>query len=374
MPLDGGLRVGLAGGDPRTHDAMGNALGKRMGQPFRSYDGKYYDSTGAFLHGELIRLDPTMHLPLAAVTWGRDIDLRQDVTIADDGTSFTQLSYGMPSGLGTPNSVNGGKAWIGKEANQITGVSVDVGLLVKPLRPWAMELKYTIMELESSLRLGRPIDQQKYDGIKLKWQFDIDAQVYAGDADVGAKGLVNLPVQASGVQGVGVITNLPNGAGGTSHWMGTNAKTPAEILTDFNTALNAVWNNSAWAVVPSRILLPTIQYGYIATTLVSTAGTTSILRYIEENNLLARSGQGRLEILPCKWCNGAGAGGTLGQTGTVDRMVVYTKDMNYVRFPMTLLNRTPIQYDAIWQKTSYFGKLGEIEVPYGETIGYFDGL
>ena len=61
-------------------------------------------------------------------------------------------------------------------------------------------------------------------------------------------------------------------------------------------------------------------------------------------------------------------------TGTVDRMVVYTKDMNYVRFPMTLLNRTPIQYDAIWQKTSYFGKLGEIEVPYGETIGYFDGL
>jgi hypothetical protein len=41
---------------------------------------------------------------------------------------------------------------------------------------------------------------------------------------------------------------------------------------------------------------------------------------------------------------------------------------------MTLLSRTPIQYDAIWQKTSYFGKLGVIEIPYPETIGYFDGL
>jgi hypothetical protein len=247
-------------------------------------------------------------------------------------------------------------------------------MVTKPLRPWAMELKYTILELESSLRLGRPIDQQKYDGIKLKFQLDIDAQVYAGDADVGARGLVNLPVQSSGVQGVGVITNLPNGAAGSSHWMGTNAKTPAEILADFNTALNAVWQNSAWAVVPNRVLLPTAQYGFIATTLVSTAGTTSILRYVEENNLLARSGVGQLEILPVKWCNGAGAGGTLGTAGTVDRMVVYTKDSNYLRFPMTLLQRTPIQYDAIWQKTSYFGKLGELEIPYGETIGYFDGL
>ena len=359
----------FAHGDPRTHDSMGNAYGKRLEMPYRSHDGKWYDSTGAFLHGELIRLDPTMHLPLASVTWGRDIDLRQDVTIADEGTSYTQLTYGMPAGMGGSTAINGGKAWIGKETNQITGVSVDIGLVVKPLRPWAMELKYTILELESSIRLGRPIDQQKYDGIKLKHQLDIDAQVYAGDADLGAKGLVNMPVQSAGVQGVGVITNLPAGAGGVK-WA---QKTPAEILADFNFALNAVWQNAAWAVVPSRVLLPTQQYGLIATQLVSTAGTTSVLRYIEENNLLARSGQGQLEILPCKWCNGAGAGGTLGTPGT-DRMVVYTKDPNYVRFPMTLLQRTPIQYDAIWQKTSYFGRLGELEVPYGETLGYFDGL
>jgi hypothetical protein len=352
-----------------TTDTNGNQLGRRYDRAFRSHDGKWYDSTGAFLLGELVRMDPTMHLPLSSVSWGRDVDLRQDVTIADEATSYTVLSYGSPGGLGMSNAITGGKAWIGKDTTQISSVSVDIGMITRPLRPWALELKYTILELESSLKLGRPVDQQKYNGLKLKHQMDIDAQVYVGDSDMGDTGLVNSPVATPGVTGVGIITNFPAGTNGVK-W---SQKSPAEILADFNFALNQVWAASGWAVVPSRAILPTIQYGQIATQLVSDAGTTSVLRYVEENNLLARSGQGRLEILPAKWCNGAGAGGVIGTPG-IDRMVVYTKDPNYVRFPMTLLSRTPIQYDAIWQKTSYFGKLGVIEIPYPETIGYFDGL
>lgn len=352
-----------------TQDAAGNQLGRRYDRPYRAHDGKWYDSTGAFLLGELVRLDPTMHLPLASVSWGRDVDLRQDVTIADEATSYTTLAYGSPGGLGMSNAVTGGKAWIGKDTTQITGVSVDIGLVTRPLRPWAIELKYTVLELESSLRLGRPVDQQKFDGLKLKNQMDIDAQVYVGDSDMGDTGLVNSPVYVPGITGVGSITNVPAGAGGVK-W---SQKTPAEILADVNFALNRVWSASAWSVVPSRILLPTLQYGQIATELVSSAGTTSVLRYLEENNLLARSGQGRLEILPSKWCNGAGAGGVIGTPG-IDRMVVYTKDPNYVRYPMTLLARTPIQYDAIWQKTTYYSKLGTLEIVYPETIAYFDGI
>jgi hypothetical protein len=358
----------------RTHDAMGNALGRHYERPYRSHDGKWYDSSGAFYNGELVRLDQDLHLPLASISWGRDIDLRQDVTIADEASSWTLSTFASPGGLGMSNSITGGKAWIGKNTTEIAGVSVDIAMLTKPLRPWAIELKYTVLELESALKMGRPIDQQKYQGMKLKHQMDIDAMVYVGDSDTGDKGLVNLPVSGPGIPGVGVITNLPTGTGGGTGWMG--GKTPADILADFNFALNTVWQNSAWAVVPSRVLLPTAQYGFIATELVSAAGTTSILRYVEENNLLARSGAGRLEIFPCKWCNGAGAGGVIGTPGpgTNDRMVVYTKNKEYVRYPMTLLGRTPIQYDAIWQKASYFGRLGVLEVVYPSVLGYFDKL
>lgn len=363
------------GGRP-TNDSDGNNMGKYLDQSYRSHDGSIYDSTGAFYLGELVRLDQTTHLPLAAVSWGRDIDLRQDVSPGDDGTSWTLTTFGGPGSLGMTNAITGGKAWVGKNTTEIASVGVDMGLLTKPLRPWALELKYTVFELESALRLGRPIDQQKYLGLQMRYQMEVDAQVYVGDADTGDVGLINSPVAAAGLPGAGLITNVPAGAGtgNPTGWM--NGKTPSEILADFNFALNAVWSNAAWAVVPERVLLPTAQYGYIATELVSTAGTTSILRYIEENNLLARSGQGKLQILPLKWCNGAGAGGVIGTPGpgATDRMVVYTKRQELVRYPMTLLQRTPLQYDGIWQKTSYYGKLGVLEIVYPECLAYFDRL
>lgn len=347
----------------RTIDASGNQLGKPLGAAFRTFDGRTVDSTGAFLVGELERLDLTLHEPLAAVTWGRDIDLREDVTLADEVSSFTLSTFASQGGLGTGAGVGNGKAWIGKDTNQITGISADIGKVPGQLRPWAMEMKYTILELESAAKLGRPIDVQKYEGLQLKHQMDIDEQVYIGDTTTGDTGLVNSARVTN-------VSNLANGAGGSSKW---NTKTPDEILNDVNAMLTSVWSASAWAVMPGRLMLPPAQFGYISTQKVSNAGNVSILKYIQENNLLTTSGKGKLEIYPLKWLIGAGVGGTLGTPG-VDRAVVYTKEKNRVRYPMTMLQRTPIQYDSIYHKTTYFCRLGSVETVYPETLGYFDGL
>lgn len=347
----------------RDHDESGNHLGKKLEHRFRTHDGRTVDSTGAFLVGELERLDLTMHEPLSSVTWGRDIDLREDVTIADEISSFTLTTFASNGGLGTGNGIGNGKAWIGKSTDQITGVGVDIAKVPHQLTPWGMELKYTILELESAAKLGRPIDQQKYEGLQLKYQMDVDEQVYIGDTSLGVTGLINNSL----------VTPQPvaNGAAGSPQWIN---KTPNEILSDVNTALTTVWANSAWAVVPERLLLPPAQFGYISTQLISLAGSVSILKYIQDNNLLTTTGRGKLEILPCKWLIGGGAGGTIGNPSTTNRMVVYTKDKKRVRFPMTLLQRTPIQYDSIYHKTTYFGRLGAVELVYPETMGYFDGI
>lgn len=336
--------------------------GKKLRHAELTHDGKTVDSTGAFLVGELERLDQTLHEPLAAVTWGRDIDLREDVTIADEVSSFTLSTYGSAGGLGVGNTIGNGKAWISKTADQIGGVAVDIAKIPHALRLWGLELKYTIPELESAARLGRPIDQQKYDAMALKHQMDIDEQVYIGDTSLGDTGLINNTL----------VTNQSNvvaGAAGQTQW---STKTPQEILADVNTALNSVWQASAWAVVPRNILIPPAQYGFIATQPVTAAGSESILLYLLKNNLLARTGQGTLNILPLKWNIGAAAGGTFGTIDGHDRMVVYTKDKMRVRYPMTLLQRTPIQYDSLFHKSTYFCRLGQVEVVYPETIGYFD--
>jgi hypothetical protein len=342
---------------------------KALGGRFATWDGKRtVDSTGAFLVGELERLDQTLHMPLAAVTWGRDIDLREDVSLADEVSSFTLSTFGSAGGLGAGNGIGNGKAWIGKDSSQITGVGADINKIAHTLHPWAMELKFTILELESAAKLGRPIDQQKFEGLQLKHQMDVDEMVYIGDTSLGAGGLVNNAAVTN-------VSNLPNGATGHTPWV---SKTPDEILADVNAALTSVWAASAWAVIPNRLMLPPAVFGYISTAKVSSAGNVSILRYVQENNLLSTSGRGKLEILPLKWLIGAGVGGTIGVPGgsttSHDRMIVYTKDKQRVRYPMTPLQRTPVQYDSIFHKSTYFCRLGEVEVVYPETVGYFDGL
>lgn len=348
----------------RTTDSQGNMLGKPLGNSFTTHDGRTNDSTGAFLVGELERLDLELHAPLAAVTWGRDIDLREDVTIADEVSSFTLSTFASAGSLGTGNDIGTGKAWIGKKSDQITGISTDISKTPYPLMPWGMELAYTILELESAAKLGRPVDAQKFEGLKLKHQMDIDEQVYIGDISNGVKGMTNSDLVTN-------VQNLPNGAGGSPKW---SLKTPDEILTDVNNMLQSVWRESGYAVMPAKLLLPPSQFGYISTAKVSNAGNISILKYIQENSLLTTSGAGKLDIQPLKWLVGAGVGGTLGQLNSIDRAMVYTKDRQRIRYPMTLLQRTPLQYDGIFHKSTYYCRLGVTEVVYPETVGYFDGL
>jgi hypothetical protein len=352
----------------RTHDAGGNALGKPFRHPEMTHDGRTVDSTGAFLVGELERLDQTLHDPLASVTWGRDIDLREDVTIADEVSSFTLSQYGSSSSLGAGQGIGNGKAWMGKDTNQLSGISLDISKQVFPLTPWAMELKYTILELESAAKLGRPIDQQKYEGLQLKHQMDIDEMVYFGDTNLGLKGLLNNTQ-------VGYSANVATVAGNTTWLAKINAGSYDAVTADVNTLLTSVWQNSAYAVVPSRLLIPPAAFGLISTAKVSSAGNVSILKYIQENNILTTSGRGKLEIYPCKWCNGIASGGTIGTSGAgFDIMCAYTKDKKRVRYPMTLLQRTPVQYNSMWHMVAYFCRLGQLEIVYPETIGYSVGL
>lgn len=351
-------------------NAKGQMLPKQFHRTVKTADGstRTIDSTGAFLVGELERLDQTLHDPLASVTWGRDIDLREDVTIADEVSSFTLSVYASASGLGAGQGIGTGKAWMGKNTNQLTGIDLDIYKQTFNLTPWAMELKYTILELESAAKLGRPVDQQKYEGLQLKHQMDIDEMVYVGDTNLGYLGLVNNTQ-------IGYNAAVATVSGNTTWSSKILAGSYTAVVADVNTLLTNVWSNSGYAIIPDRILMPPSDYGLIATSIISTAGNVSILKYVQENNVYTRATGKQLTILPLKWCQGAASGGTLGTGGAgYDIMMAYTKDKKRVRFPMTMLQRTPVQYDSMWHKVSYFCRLGQLEIVYPECLGYASGL
>lgn len=318
-----------------------------------TFDAETRDSTGAFLVGELEKLDPRLNLPLYTYSWSRDIDLRSDVTLADEVTSFTNSTFAAPGGL-TPN----GKNWIGKNTNQIPGIALDIGKTMNPMNYWGVELSWSIFELAKGMAVGRPVDVQKYNGMQIKWNMDVDEQVYIGDSSLGLYGLCNLSQVTP--------QNVANNAAATSRlWIN---KTPAEILADVNEALTAGWAATGYKVVATKLMLAPANFSYLVATPSSSLTTESILSYLSRNALTNAETGRPLEIVPVKWLTNAGAG------GAVNRMVLYTQDEQYVRFPMVGLNRTPMEFRSIFQLTTYYGALGVVEVPYAETIVYRDGM
>lgn len=310
-----------------------------------TFDQATVDSSGAFLIGELERLDQTLNLPLTSQTWSRDIQLREDVSIADEISSFTNTTF---AAAGTPNA--NGKNWISPLATAIAGINVDIEKKGFPLELWGMELGWTVIELNAAAQVGRPIDTQKYDGMQLKWNMDTDEQVYIGDAAKGAKGLLNLSQ----------VT--PTNA--TKTWA---SSTVDEIRASINQVLSNAWARSAYSKVPEDLLVPPEQYSFIASTIVSSAGNQSLLTYLETNTIAYHQNGKPLNIRPVKWMKGRGVGGT-------DRMVAYTNDKKFVRFPMVPLQSVPIQYRGLYQLVTYYGKLGAVEPVYPETLNYMDGI
>lgn len=310
-----------------------------------TYDQATVDGAGAFLVGELERLDQTLNMPLVGYTWSRDIQLREDVSIADDISSFTNSTF---AAAGTPNP--NGKNWIGKDSTAIAGISLDIDRKGFPLTLWGMELGWTVVELAAAAQVGRPVDTQKYDGMQLKWNMDTDEQVYRGDSQLGVKGLFNYTGAT--------VTNA------VKKWADS---TNAEILDSINALLTNAWLASSYTIVPRDLRLPPKAFALLSQRLVSEAGNQSLLTYLQNNTIAFHQNGVPLKIYAVKWLKGAGVGGS-------DRMVAYTNDKKYVRFPMVPLMNVPLQYRGIYQLTTYYGKLGAVESPYPETMAYLDGI
>lgn len=318
---------------------------------------KTKDSALAFYVNQLENLDRRLYMPLTSVSWGRDINLRPGISLSDESTSFIQSTFAAPGSLSQGSTTSGGNMpWIGPETTAIPGVMIDGQKAVKPLRPLAREISYTEIELARSQRLGQPIDAQKLDAFNTTYQMNIDQMVYIGASEVGATGLINNASVTAG--------SVANGASGSTAW---STKTPDEILADVNTLLSATWTAAAYAVCPSKLLLPPTQFGLIATAKVSSAGNMSVLSYIKQNSIALEINGKELDIQPLKWLPGAGALGA-------DRMVAYTNDVTRVRFPMVPVQRYTSYYQGIRYLAPYIWAFGEMEFVYPETVQYADGI
>lgn len=312
---------------------------------------KTFDSTLAYFVNQLDNLDRRLYEPLYNVSWGRDMNLRTGITMANESTSFIRSNIG---GIGTQSAQ--GKPWISPNTTTLPGVSINGERVVLPLRLLGQEISYTSVELERSQLLGQPIDAQKFEAMNVMYQMHTDEMVYVGDSEVGATGLLNSSLVTSGAVAAGASTD--------TKW---STKTPDEILKDVNDMITAAWQASGFAVCPDKLLLPPQQFAYISSQKISDAGSVSILTFLEDNSISLRVNGRKLDIQPVKWLAGRGASGA-------DRMVAYTNQEDKVRFPMVPVRRETPYYLGIKFNAPYIWAFGEVEFPYPETVIYRDGI
>ena len=309
------------------------------------------DSNLSFFVNQLDAFDPKLNMPLFSTTWGRDITLRGGISLLNESASFTRNAFAAPGSQSAD-----GLPWLSATGTVLPTVEVDSERVVQPVRFLGREIGYTDVELMRSQQLGQPLDVARLDAMNSTYQMETDQIIYTGSTTTGQAGLLNSPDVSVG--------SVPNGAGGSPLWLN---KTPDEILADVNEALAAAWLSSAYAVVPSKLLLPPAQYTYLVSQKVSNAGNMSILKFIQENSITLQNNGQMLDIQMVKWLAGRGVGGT-------DRMVVYTNDNQFLRFVMVPPQRKTAYVHGLRYIAPYMWAYGQIEFIYPETLLYRDGI
>lgn len=310
------------------------------------------DAAGAWLVGELERLYPKLYEPLASVTFHQHLQFRPDIGMWDEFHSFARIAYAAP---GAGQLVTNWSDGIGTE---VLGIDVETEKLVGGIKAWRRKLSYSVEELQKSIQLNRPLDQQKLAALMLAYSMDMDRMAYVGDVGAGFGGLFN----------AAEVTNLApvaNGAGGTPD---ADSKTPEEILGDVNEVIQSAWEQSAYTSAPETLLISPRLFTSLNRRLMPGPVAMSVLTYLKDNTLLNRLTGKPLDIQPVKWAAGIGAGGS-------DRMTAYTNDVDKVRMIGMVpqpLGQLEIKDAAFHQH--YRATWGGLEIVYPETMAYRDGL
>ena len=334
------------GGNPNVKMMQDASLG--MG---RALDAAGIATGMAFLEGELEKRDPKVREPLTSVTWPRDI-------VAETGGGWVDFTSTMNVDYATSGGNDG--ALVAGATDVISTVQANVNKDIYKVFTWAQAMQIPFVDSQKFQSIGRSIDSILDRGIRLNYNKSIDQLVYKGFTNVGITGMINNPNIVSSV--------APNGAAGTPEW---TTKTVDEILWDINKALVEAWAASEYdeSAIANHILLPPAKYAYIQSTRIGTSGDESILSYILKNNLAVNQGKS-LEIVPCRWCTGAG-------TANSDRMMVYVNDKDFVYFdlpvPLTRAMTQPVALQFAYI-TIYAAQMGEVKFLYNQPARYVDKI
>lgn len=253
-------------------------------------------------------------------------------------------------------------------AQDVPYASVTMSQYVKGFELAGIGYEWSLEEIQVAALEGRDLGNDKANAARriaeqFLWNVCFTGKNDGIISEKGWTGVLNDP-------GVPVTTAPANGNvnGGTNSTFWPN-KTSDQIQSDFNNTLTGIITTSIETEEADTVLLPTSRYNYIASTPRAVGTDTTILSFLQTNNVYTqRTGQ-PLTIRGFRALETAGAGGT-------KRMVAYRRAPDVLRFhlPMPHQFLPPFQKASMTYEVAGIMRTGGTEVRLPYAMSYVDAI
>ncbi|NTS31276.1 DUF2184 domain-containing protein [Phyllobacterium sp. BT25] len=250
--------------------------------------------------------------------------------------------------------------WFNGNAHDVPKVELTRDKLETSVSMAAIGYGYNLEELGTAQLLGMNLNPEKASAARRIAEEKIDVVSFVGDTGKGYSGLVNNAT-------VTATTAPADGTGSTTTF---STKTPDQILRDINGVLTGIFTGTLGAEIADTLLLPYSVLLDLSTRRIDAVNQTTILEWIERNNIYTRTRRQPLTISGLfGYLDAAGAGST-------KRMVAYR------RSPEVLKMHIPMSFRflPVWQtgplKFDVPGimRLGGVDVRRPKSVRYLDGI
>jgi hypothetical protein len=242
-----------------------------------------------------------------------------------------------------------------------------------PVRSLGCSYGYNIQEIRGAQLAGLPLQQRKANAAMRAYQQAVNRIAwFARPSDKQYAGLTGLLYNLN-------ISKSTAHTGATSsnvRWKNAGVvKTPDEILIDLNTIVLNIIDASKGIHIPDTLLLPPVEWGYIASTPRSTISDTTILEFFLKSNPGIRTVEWVNELksvspLPSTVTTEATTG-----SGTGNLMVAYKRD------PDMLTLEIPQQFEqfAVQERNLEYvipchARIAGVIVPYPLSLWIMEGI
>lgn len=250
--------------------------------------------------------------------------------------------------------------WFNGNAHDVPKVELTREKFETTVSMAAIGYGYNLEELGTAQLLGMNLSNDKASTARRVAEEKIDQVAFIGDTGKGFSGLVNATTPTA-------TTAPADGTGSATTFV---SKTPDQILRDINGQLTGIFTGTLGAEIADTLLLPYSVLLDLSTRRIDAVNQTTILEWIERNNIYTRTTGGALTI--------RGVFGYLDTAGAAStkRMVAYRRSPEVLKMHMPM----PFRFLPAWQtgpiKFDVPGifRLGGVDIRRPKSVRYLDGI